>query len=370
MNIPFVDLKAQYQSLKSEIDNAIARVIADTAFIGNLNNKYVKAFEEQFAAYVGTSHCVACANGTDSLEILLRAAGVGPGDEVIVPSVSWIATSEAVTNIGATPVFADITPDTYTLCPEDFARKVTPRTKAVIPVHLYGLPAEMDTILATAREHNIFVLEDCAQAHGAKYKGRTVGSIGHAGSFSFFPGKNLGAYGDAGGMVTNDAELAARSRMISQHGQSKAKHDHQIEGRNSRMDGLHAAILSAKLPHLERWTELRRSHAAHYRRALHAAGFLTQSEPAHSRHAYHLFTIRVNNREAVLQRLQQAGVNAAVQYPHALPLLTAYRRFGHTVQDFPAGVALTASVISLPLYPELTVEMLDHVIAQAISANH
>ena len=368
MQIPLVDLKAQYQALKQQIDAAIATVIAETAFIGNLGNRHVRAFEEQFAAYLGISHCVACANGTDSLEILLKAAGIGPGDEVVVPAFSWIATSEAVTSVGAKPVFADITSHTYTLDPEDFSRKITARTKAVIPVHLYGQPADMDPILATARKHKLFVLEDCAQAHGAKYKDRTIGTLGHAASFSFFPGKNLGAYGDAGSMVTNDEALAAHARMISQHGQSKAKHDHQIEGRNSRMDGLHAAILSVKLPYLPSWTELRRTHADTYRRLLADTGSPMQTVPAENYHVYHLFTVQVPEREKVIARMQQDGVSVTIQYPQALPLLTAYKSYGHTEADFPVAAELAAHVISLPMYPELTVEQIRYVVACLKSA--
>lgn len=367
MKIPFVDLKAQYKAHQSEIDAAIARVVAETSFIGNLTNPHVKAFEEQFAAYLGSKHCVACANGTDSLEILLKAAGIGAGDEVIVPSVSWIATSEAVSTIGARPVFADIDPLTYTIDPADIARKITPRTKAVIPVHLYGEPADMDAIMVLAQQHGLFVLEDCAQAHGAKYRDRTVGTIGHAGSFSFFPGKNLGAYGDAGGMLTNDEKLAARARMISQHGQGAKKHDHQVEGRNSRMDGIHAAILSVKLPHLEQWTEQRRGHAATYRRLLGESGLQVQRVPEHVRHVYHLFTVQVPNREAVLASLQAAGISAAVQYPQALPLLTAYQHLGHKAADFPVGAALAARVLSLPIYPELTEAMIAHVVTNFLA---
>jgi len=337
-------------------------VIAETAFIGNLGNKHVRAFEERFAAYLGLRHCVACANGTDSLEILLKAAGIGPGHEVIVPAISWIATSEAVSSVGARPVFADITALTYTIDPADVARKITPRTKAIIPVHLYGQPADMDPLMALASKHGLFVLEDCAQAHGAKYKGRTAGTIGHAASFSFFPGKNLGAYGDAGGMATNDEALAAQARMISQHGQSKAKHDHQIEGRNSRMDGLHAAVLSVKLPHLPRWTELRRAHADTYRRLLAGSGLAVQSVPSDNYHVYHLFTVQVPDRERVMTRMQQAGVSVTIQYPQALPLLTAYRTWNHASADFPVAAELAARVISLPMYPELTEEQIEFVV--------
>ncbi len=359
MQIPLVDLKAQYQALRPEIDAAIAAVMAEAAFVGNVSNPFVRKFAEEFAAFVGVKHCVPCANGTDAIEILLQAAGVGPGDEVIVPAVSWIATSEAVTTVGARPVFADIDPRTCTLSPEDFVRKITPRTKAVIPVHLYGQPADMDPILATAKDRGLFVLEDCAQAHGARYRGRQVGTIGDAASFSFFPGKNLGAYGDAGGMVTNDEALASRARMISQHGQGKGKHDHQIEGRNSRLDGIHAAVLSVKLKYLAQGNARRREHAAHYLRLLANTGLTFQHAPATDYHVYHLFTVQVARRDEIVAELQRDGIGVTIQYPRALPLLAAYASRGHEPADFPAAAALTARVLSLPMYPELTVEQIE-----------
>lgn len=363
MNIPLVDLKAQYLGLKPEIDAAIAAVIAETAFIGNLSNRFVQKFEANFATYTGAKHAIGCANGTDALEILLKAAGIGHGDEVLVPAVSWIATSEAVSNVGGTPVFVDIEPETYTLDPAAAAAKVTPRTKAIIPVHLYGQMADMDAITSLAAKHGLFVLEDCAQAHGAKYKGRMAGRIGHAGSFSFFPGKNLGAYGDAGGMITDDDSLAERARMIAQHGQSKAKHDHKIEGRNSRLDGIQAAILTAKLPHLEAWTEARRAHAARYRALLAGLELPLQAERPECRHVYHLFVVQVADREAVAKQLAAAGVSTAMQYPRALPLLTAYQQHGHTPAEFPNAVRLTEHCLSLPMCPELNEDKLQFVVS-------
>jgi dTDP-4-amino-4,6-dideoxygalactose transaminase len=353
VNIPIVDLKAQYAALKSEIDAAIAAVISETAFIGNRSNRFVQSFEAEFAAYTGAKHAIGCANGTDSLEILLRAGGIGTGDEVLVPAVSWISTSEAVTNVGANPVFVDINPDTYTIDPQAAASKISQRTRAIIPVHLYGQPADMDAIMVLAAQHGLLVIEDCAQAHGARYKGRMVGRIGHAGSFSFFPGKNLGAYGDAGGMVTDDPTLADVARMISQHGQANAKHDHRIEGRNSRMDGLQAAILSVKLPHLDSWTQARREHAARYREILAPSGLRLQQEPADCRHVYHLFVVRVKDRERVARELDVRGIATAVQYPRALPFLTAYQNLKATEADYPCAAALCKECLSLPMYPEL-----------------
>jgi dTDP-4-amino-4,6-dideoxygalactose transaminase len=362
MNIPLVDLKAQYAALKPQIDAAIATVIADTAFIGNMSNRYVQNFEAEYAAYTGAKHAIACANGTDALEILLKARGIGPGDEVLVPAVSWIATSEAVSNVGGKPVFVDIEAGTYTMDPAQAAAKVTPRTRAIIPVHLYGQPADMDPLMALAVKHKLFVLEDCAQAHGAKYRGRMAGRIGNAGSFSFFPGKNLGAYGDAGGMITDDDSLAERARMIAQHGQSKAKHDHKIEGRNSRLDGLQAAVLSAKLPHLEAWTAARQRHASRYRELLRDSGLCLQLERAECQHVYHLFVVQVDDRETVAKKLAEVGISTTIQYPRALPLLTAYQRFGHTAAEFPNAVKLTMRCLSIPLYPELSEDQIQHVV--------
>lgn len=352
--IPLVDLGAQYTAIKAEIDAAIAAVLAETAFIGTSGNRHVAAFERDFAAYGGVAHCVACANGTDALEILLKAAGIGPGDEVLVPAVSWIATSEAVTTAGATPVFVDILSELYSMDPAAAAAKVTSRTKAIVPVHLYGLPARMDDLCALAAKHGLFVLEDCAQAHGATYKGRMVGTFGHAAAYSFFPSKNLGAWGDAGGMTTNDETLARRARMIAQHGQSGRKHDHQIEGRNSRLDGIQAAILSVKLRHLPKWTQRRREIAARYHADLSDLVPGMQARPADSDSVYHLFTIDVPNRDRVQTDLAEAGIATAVQYPTPLPLLRAYSSYGHTPEEFPVASALTGRVLSLPLYPEIT----------------
>ena len=252
MNIPLVNLKRQYESIKAEIDSAIQEVIEQCAFIGNLNNKYVKTFEESFSRFVGTGHCVACGNGTDALEILLKAMNIGPGDEVIVPALSWIATSEAVSNMGGTPVFVDIEPEYYGIDPELIEQKITKKTSAIIPVHLYGHPTSMPEIHILSEKYGLKILEDCAQAHGAAINGKAIGTWGTASAFSFFPGKNLGAFGDAGGMVTSNSEIAQKSRMIAQHGQSGEKHRHLVEGRNSRMDGLQAAVLSTKLKYLEK----------------------------------------------------------------------------------------------------------------------
>jgi len=366
--IPLVDLSAQYRSMQREIDEAMAAVIAKNAFIGTAGNVFVRAFEQAFAAYVGRHTCIACANGTDALEILLQAAGIGPGAEVLVPALSWIATAEAVTTVGATPVFVDILPGEYTMDPDAAAAKITSRTQAIIPVHLYGLPAQIDAISRLAKRHGLFLLEDCAQAHGATVGGRQVGTFGGAASYSFFPGKNLGAWGDAGAMLTDDVQLGRAARMIAQHGQTEKKHDHQIEGRNSRMDGLQAAILSAKLPHLDDWTAARRRIAAQYRRELEAVVESIQVCPPGCESVYHLFVLEVNNRDAVLQALVADGIAAVVQYPTALPLLPAYARFRHRPEDFPVASTVTRRILSIPLYPELTDAQQAQVIAALSSA--
>lgn len=364
-SIPLVDLTAQYLSIKAEIDDAIAAVMAESAFVGTSGNRFVRAFEEEFGSFVGMSHCVACANGTDALEILLRAAGIGEGDEVLVPAISWIATSEAVSTCGATPVFIDVLPGEYTIDPDAAASKITSRTAAIIPVHLYGMPARMDTLCAVAQKNHLFLLEDCAQAHGATLGDRQVGTFGQAAAFSFFPSKNLGAAGDAGGMVTADERLGNKARMISQHGQTGKKHEHLIEGRNSRMDGLQAAILSVKLKHLPSWNDARRRLAARYRRELQPVVDRMQAEPAAARSVCHLFVLEVTRREALVAGFSAEGIASAVHYPAPLPLLPAYARFGLQPDDFPVASRMSSRILSLPLYPEMTDQQQERVISAA-----
>lgn len=357
MKIPFVDLKAQYLSLKDELDAAIAQVVSETAFIGG---RYAAAFEASFAEYLGVQHCVAVANGTDAIEIALQAIGVESGDEVLVPANTFIATAEAVSNIGARPVFVDIDPLSYNIDPAKIEEKITPRTKAVIPVHLYGLPAEMDKIMAVARKHELKVLEDSAQAHGATYKGQKVSSFGDAATFSFYPSKNLGAFGDAGAIVTNNKEYADRARLIANHGQA-AKNRHTIAGRNSRMDGIQAAVLSVKLPHLDGWLEARRTHALAYNQLLSDGEFVLPVAPEHSRHTYHLYVVQVPDRDAVQAKLGEAGIETGVHYPIALPFMEAYAHLGHTPTDFPVSHSQMGNLLSLPMYAELTDEMIEYV---------
>jgi dTDP-4-amino-4,6-dideoxygalactose transaminase len=357
MYVPFVDLKLQYQNIQSQIDKGIQSVINETAFI---SGKYATAFEEAFAQYLGVNHVIACANGTDSLEILLKAYQIGAGDEVIVPANSWISTSECVTTVGAKLVFVDSHPTLYTIDVTKIEEKITPRTKAIIPVHLYGCPADMDTIMQMANKHNLIVIEDCAQAHGASYRGKTIGTIGHASSFSFYPGKNLGAYGDAGGMATNDEAIATKARMIANHGRL-GKHDHGVEGRNSRMDGIQAAILTAKLPYLEQWTQARMQHAQRYLSNLQHAGIQLPVIPDGIRHVFHLFVVQVPHREKVQQQLKEQGIDTGIHYPIALPLLKAYAYMEHQPNDFPVAAGQMDKLLSLPMYAELTQNQIDFV---------
>lgn len=348
--IEFVDLHAQYLSIQSEIDHAIARVIRESAYI---KGTYLEQFEAAFAAYAQMPFCVGCANGTDTLEIALRALGVGPGDEVIVPANTWISTAEAVTTAGATVVFVDNHPTRYTIDVSKIEEKITPKTKAIIPVHLYGLPAEMDEVMRLAATYKLRVIEDCAQAHGARYRGQLVGSFGDCASYSFFPGKNLGAYGDAGGLTMRDEALKTQCRMIGDHGRL-GKHDHGIEGRNSRLDGLQASILLAKLPHLPAWTEQRRSRARLYDELLSGLGIQTPEVPAYAEHVFHLYVVQVDEREKVQAYLQEHGIPTGIHYPKALPFTTAYRYKGHVAADFPEAHRGMSRILSLPIYPELS----------------
>lgn len=358
MNIPFVDLKVQYRSIKTEIDAAIENILDHTAFVGG---PIVKSFEENFARYMSTDHCIGCANGTDAIEIALEALDLPAGGEVIVPAMSWISTAEAVTTAGLKPVFADVLPGKFTIDPEDVERKITDRTSAIIPVHFYGRPAEMDAIMRIAERHNLLVMEDAAQAHGATFKGKPVGSFGEIASYSFYPGKNLGAYGDAGGITTNHAELAQTCRVIANHGQVE-KHHHLREGRNSRLDTLQAAILDVKLKHLDEWTEKRIARATYYNNKL---GDLPISIPVLEddvRHVFHVYVIQVEDRDAVKQKLAEKGVNTQIHYPRSLPELPPYQK-QFNPDDFPVARDLGAKGLSLPLFAEITKEQQDHVVA-------
>lgn len=365
-HLPFVDLKAQYQSIKTEIDAAIASVIADTAFIGGGNNKYVTRFEADFSEFIGLKHVVSCANGTDSIEILLEAYGIGSGHEVLVPAVSWVSTSEAVGRSGAKPVFVDVDPATLLIDVNKIEEKISTATKAILPVHLYGNAVDMSSLMTIANKHNLIVIEDCAQSHGAEHNGQLAGTFGHAASFSFYPGKNLGAYGDAGGISTNSAEIAAKCRMIANHGQLE-KHNHVMEGRNSRMDGIHAAVLSVKLKHLAKWNQLRGQHADTLNTLLAGSGLTLPVANHNARHVYHLYVVRSANRDALKKHLAAKGIETAIHYPTALPFLKAYEKWGYTEADFPVAFAETKKILSLPMFPEMTQEQLRY-LAEAVVA--
>jgi len=359
MHIPFVDLKAQYRSIKYEIDQAIQQVINDTAFIGG---PYLKQFERDFAAFVGAKYCVGCANGTDALQITLKALGVGAQDEVIVPANSFIATSEAVTAAGAQVVFCDVNEKTNNLDPQLLEQKITGRTKAVIAVHLYGSPAPMDAVSDIARRHHIKVIEDAAQAHGATFEGRPVGTLADAACFSFYPGKNLGAYGDGGAMVTDDEELAQRMRMWANHGRLE-KYNHEFEAYNSRLDGLQAAILSVKLKYLREWTEKRRAVARRYNKELSGVGDLVlPQEDGSTEPVYHLYVVKTRQRNRLQQYLKEQGIATGIHYPIGLPFLKAYRYLGHKEEDFPVTAANQNTVLSLPMFAELSDKQLGYVI--------
>jgi dTDP-4-amino-4,6-dideoxygalactose transaminase len=357
VKVPFVDLHRQYLSIKDEIDAAIQAVIDDSAFVGARNNKYVTKFEEEWAEYLGAKHVVGCGNGTDALEMILEAMEIGSGDEVIVPAMTWISTAGAVARVGATPVFVDIHPQYYTIDPALIEEAITEKTKAIIPVHLYGLPAEMDEILNIARRHNLKVIEDAAQAHGAEYKGKKAGTLADAAIFSFYPGKNLGAFGDAGCVVTHDEGLAEEVRRIGNHGQTR-KHDFRRVGRNSRLDGLQAAVLRIKLRQLDSWTASRRRLAQRYlespdvRRA-------AQREVPGGRHAYHLFVIVDDAASDIRLAFKESNVSSGHHYPTVLPSLPFVGR-SHGAWPVAEGIARLG--VSVPLFPEMLSEESDVVV--------
>ncbi len=359
MPVPYADLQLQYQTIKSEIDAAIAAVIRDNAFI---RGSYVDAFEQEFAGAVDIKHCVSCANGTDALFLALAALKVRLGDEVITTAHSWISTSAMITHAGANVVFADTDENTFTIDPAAVEAAITPRTVGIIPVHLYGQPADMDAVMAIARKHGLWVIEDCAQAHLARYKGLQVGTFGAAATYSFYPGKNLGAMGDAGAVVTNDGALAEHMTMLARHG-GLTKHQHHIEGINSRLDGLQAAILSAKLPHLPQWTKARQDAAKVYDAGLNQIeDVVVPSVAAGREHVYHLYTIQHPQRDALAAHLSANGVQTAINYPAALPFLAAYSRLKHRPEQFPNAFRQQSRILSLPMFAEITAEQQDEVI--------
>lgn len=347
--IPFADLKRQYQNLKSEIDTCIHDSLENTAFIGGNG---ILEFEKSFSEYLSVENCIACANGTDSIEILLKAMGITNGDEVLVPAISWISTSEAVSSLGASPIFIDIDPNNYTIDVKFIREKITPKTKAIIPVHLYGQPADMKSIMDLAQEFDLKVLEDCAQAHGAKINDQMVGTFGDAASFSFYPGKNLGAYGDAGCMVTNNDEIARTARRIANHGQD-GKHNHIIEGRNSRLDAIQAAVLNVKLPYLSGWINRRNEIGGDYLKEIINSKISMPVTRTNEFHAFHLFVIRTDHRDELRTHLKNNGIGTSIHYPTALPFLNCYKSSQFTAKDFPVAAEYQNKILSIPMFPEL-----------------
>lgn len=348
--IPFVDLKAQYLSIKSEIDEAISRVLESSQFV--LGSE-VAAFEEEFAAYCGARYGVAVNSGTSALHLALLSAGIGPGDEVITVPFTFVATVAAICYTRARPVFVDIDPICYTIDVDQIERAVTQRTKAILPVHLYGQPADMDPILEIAGQHGLIVIEDAAQAHGSKYKGRCVGSLGHLGCFSFYPGKNLGAYGEGGMVVTNNLEYARTIRMLRDWGQEK-KYHHELKGYNYRMDGIQAAVLRVKLRHLDSWTNARRSHASYYQALLREHESQAPKEMSYAYHVYHVYAIRTPRRDSLQQLLADREIQTGIHYPVPVHLQKAYADLGYVCGNFPFSEQAAKEVLSLPMYAELS----------------
>ncbi len=356
--VPFNDLKAQYQSIKGEIDEAVGRTLASSAYI---LGPEVAAFERRFAEYCGATTAIGLNSGTSALHLALLAAGVGRGDEVVTVSFTFVATVAAILYTGARPVLVDIDPVTFTMDPSRLEAAITPKTKAIVPVHLYGHPADMDPILDIARRHGVMVIEDAAQAHGAEYKGRRAGSMGEIGCFSFYPGKNLGAYGEGGAVTTSNPARDRQIRMLRDWGAEK-KYQHDMVAYNYRMEGLQGAILAVKLAHLEAWTEARRAHAATYTSLLSGADVGLPAAAAHARHVYHVYAIRHPRRDDLMKRLQECGVSTGIHYPIPVHLQPGYApALGYRPGDFPHSEKAANEVISLPMFPELTTAQLQHV---------
>lgn len=347
--IPFVDLKAQYQSIKEEINDAVLRILASTQFA---LGPEVAAFEKEYADYCESSHCIAVNSGTSALHLALLAAGVKPGDEVITVPFTFVATAAAILYAGAKPVFVDIQPQSYTMDPAKIEKAISPKTKAIVPVHLYGQPADMGPILEIARVHSLVIIEDAAQAHGATYKGKRVGSIGDLACFSFYPGKNLGAYGEGGAVTTHNPEYARVIQMLRDWGQGK-KYFHTLKGFNYRMDGIQGAVLRVKLRHLEKWTEARRSSATLYDQLLDGSGVIPPRAMPYARHVYHIYAVRHPQRDQLIPLLQAKGVSTGIHYPIPVHLQEAYADLGYRAGDFPQTERVAQEVLSLPMFAEL-----------------
>ncbi|HKV64648.1 MAG TPA: DegT/DnrJ/EryC1/StrS family aminotransferase [Candidatus Acidoferrum sp.] len=368
LQVPFVDLAAQYPTIAPEINEAVAKVIQSTDFI---LGREVGLFEEEFAAYCEAKYAVGVDSGTSALELALRAYEIGPGDEVITAANTFIASALAISHAGAKPVLVDVDPYTYTIDVAGIAKAITTRTKAILPVHLYGHPAHMDPIRQLAEKYGLVVLEDACQAHGARYKGKRTGSLGHAAAFSFYPGKNLGAFGDGGIVVTNDREIAKRLEMLRNYGQ-KEKYHHQFRGYNRRLDTIQAAILRVKLKYLEKWNASRRWNAKLYHESLEGAGVVTPVEAVGAESVWHLYVIRTENRDTLRESLISNGISPGIHYPIPIHLQPAYKDLGHKRGDFPITEGHAERILSLPMYAELTPESIQHVarsVQSALSGN-
>lgn len=357
MKVPFLDLKAQYESIRDEIAEALQQVLDNTAFTGG---RFVESFEKDFAMFCGCDHAVGVGSGTAALWTALVGLGIGYGDEVITVPNTFIATAEAISFCGATPVFVDVDERTYTMAPDLLEAAITPRTKAVIPVHLFGQMADMDHIMRVARARELFVIEDACQAHGAEYKARRAGCIGDAGCFSFYPGKNLGAYGEAGAVVTDNSELAEKIRAFRDHGQM-SKNCHSIIGWNGRMDGFQGAVLSVKLKHLPAWNEARRENARIYCDLLESTDVIRPVEADYAKHVYHVYAIRAHNRDELIRALARKNISCGIHYPQPIHLQAAYAQLGHGRNSFPVSERCAEELVSLPMFPELGEEQIGYV---------
>lgn len=358
MKVPFVDLGAQRDSIQEEVHEAMAGVLQRTDFI---LGQSVKLFEEEFAAYCEVKHAIGVDSGTSALELALRACDIGPGDEVITAANTFIATTLAISCCGATPVLVDIDPQNYNMDINLLEAAITERTKAIMPVHLYGQPVDMDALLAVANKHNLKVIEDAAQAHGARYKGRRAGSAGHAAAFSFYPAKNLGAYGDGGIVVTNDDTIAHNVQMLRNYGQTK-KYHHQLKGYNRRLDTLQAAILRVKLKYIDQWNANRRQHATRYNELLTHDGIITPQVMDYAEPVWHLYVVRVENRENFQNYLSEHGISTGIHYPIPIHLQPAYLDLGYPAGSFPVTESYADNIVSLPMFPELTPQAVEYVV--------
>jgi dTDP-4-amino-4,6-dideoxygalactose transaminase len=357
LNIPLVDLKSQLDSIRDEVNEAINSVVENTAFI---LGKEVELFENEFAQYIGTDYCVGVGSGTEALHLALRALGIGNGDEVITAPNSYIATALAISYVGAKPIFVDIDPQTNNIDPDKIEEIINPNTKAIIPVHLYGHPAEMEPIAEISRKHNLKIIEDAAQAHGAEYKGRKVGTFGDISCFSFYPGKNLGAYGDGGAIVTNNEEYAIKVRTLRNYGESK-KYYHEEIGYNCRLDAVQAAILRVKLKYLDKWNQNRLDNSKNYNKYLKDLPIKTPVDKEYVKNVYHLYVIHVKNRDKVLEFLRSKGVFASIHYPIPIHLQNAYEDLGYKKGDFPITEKYAQEIISLPMFPELKEDQIQYI---------